>query len=280
LSETVAIIGAGPLGRWLALAAARAGFRVQLEDVMPTNLHHAQELLRQQLGPQPLAETPPALKGHGFSRADGTAEGGGGFNPRIMSAESEGALAPEESAEGTGFRPYNDPAISAGALAPEGSVKGTGFSPYIKPAILDGALAPEGNISQTLPVAFVSTIEEAVRNADLVIDCVPDELESKLEILWLLDRMAPPRTVLATPTTRLSIADLANCTYRPTKCIAIAAEASTLTGKTEAAGTSPEILLRTTPQTAPETIALLDHFWRQLGFAPIFAPDPAESPSS
>jgi 3-hydroxybutyryl-CoA dehydrogenase len=191
LPVTVAIIGAGPLGRWLALSAARAGFPVLLEDVMPANLHHAQEALRAVLGPDAFRET-------------------------------------------------------AGA-------------------------APN--------VAFVSTIEEAVRNADLVIDCVPDELESKLEILWLLDRMAPPRTVLATPTTRLSIADLANCTYRPTKCIAIAAEASTLTGKTEAAGTSPEILLRTTPQTAPETIALLDHFWRQLGFAPIFAPDPAGQPS-
>ena len=188
----MAIIGAGPLGRWLALSAARAGFPVLLEDVMPANLHHAREALRAVLGPDAFRE-------------------------------------------------------NAGA-------------------------APN--------VAFVSTIEEAVRNADLVIDCVPDELESKLEILWLLDRMAPPRTVLATPTTRLSIADLANCTYRPTKCIAIAAEASTLTGKTEAAGTSPEILLRTTPQTAPETVALLDHFWRQLGFAPIFAPDPASQPSN
>ena len=63
-------------------------------------------------------------------------------------------------------------------------------------------------------VQFVSTVEDAVREADLAIDCVPDELESKLEICWLLDRMAPPRTVLATPTTRLSIADLAGCTYR------------------------------------------------------------------
>jgi threonine dehydrogenase-like Zn-dependent dehydrogenase len=108
-SETVAIIGAGPLGRWLALAAARAGFRVQLEDVMPANLHHAQELLRQQLGPQPSAEAPPALKGHGFSRADGTAEGGGGFNPRVMPAQSEGALAPEGS-------PYIQPLLLAGAL--------------------------------------------------------------------------------------------------------------------------------------------------------------------
>ena len=182
MPETAAIIGAGPLGRWLALAAARSGFRVLLEDVMPANLHHAQELLRQQLG------------------------------------------------------------------------------------------------SAALPnVAFVSTIEDAVRDADLVIDCVPDELESKLEILWLLDRMAPPRAVLATPTTHLSIADLAHCTYRPGKCIAIAAEASSLTGSAAAqrAGETPEILLRTTTRTEPETIALLDRFWRQLGFSPTFDLEPS-----
>jgi 3-hydroxybutyryl-CoA dehydrogenase len=176
LPEIVAIIGAGPLGRWLARAAAHAEFRVQLEDVMPANLHHAQEFLRRQLGPETLSG-----------------------------------------------------------------------------------------------IAFVSTIEDAVRNADLVIDCVPDELESKLEILWLLDRMAPPRTVFATPTTRLSIADLANCTYRPEKCIAIAAEASAL-----ATSATSEILLRTTTRTAPETITLLTSFWRRLGFTPLFSLDPAE----
>jgi len=182
---TVAIIGAGPLGRWLALSAARAGYRVLLEDVMPANLHHAREALGQQFGPDAFPQ-----------------------------------------AEGASSR-----------------------------------------------IDFVSTIEQAVRSADLAIDCVPDELESKLEILWLLDRMAPPRTVLATPTTRLSIADLASCTYRPEKCVAIAAEASSL-----AAGASTEILLRTTSRTSAETVALLDHFWRRLGFTPAFAPDPAEQP--
>ena len=114
-------------------------------------------------------------------------------------------------------------------------------------------------------VQFVSTVEDAVRDADLAIDCVPDELESKLEILWLLDRMAPPRTVLATPTTRLSIADLAGCTYRPEKCVAIVAEASSLS-----AGGSTEILLRTTARTAPETVALVEDFWRRLRFTPRF----------
>jgi len=181
LTETVAIIGAGPLGRWLALAAARAGFRVFLEDVMPTNLHHAQEWLRGELGPLALPS-----------------------------------------------------------------------------------------------VAFVSTIEDAVREADLAIDCVPDELESKLEILWLLDRMAPPRTVLATPTTRLSIGDLASCTYRPEKCIAIVAEAGDLTGNAGAA--SREILLRTTMKTSRESVELVERFWRGLGFLPTFQPEQPPEP--
>ena len=180
MPETVAIIGAGPLGRWLALAAARGGFRVLLEDVMPHNLHHAQEYLRQQLGPEALG--------------DGRDAG----------------------------------------------------------------------------VRFVSTIEDAVREADLAIDCVPDELESKLEIFCLLDRMSPPRTVLATPTTRLSIADLASCTYRADRCVAIAQEAASLRE-----GAS-DILLRTTSRTGPEVIELLKCFWSKLGFAMTFERDQTE----
>lgn len=68
---------------------------------------------------------------------------------------------------------------------------------------------------------FSLTVEEAVRNADLVVDFVPDELESKLEIFCMVDRMAPPRTTLLTPTETLSISDLASCTYRPERCFAI-----------------------------------------------------------
>ncbi|MGC9224673.1 MAG: 3-hydroxyacyl-CoA dehydrogenase NAD-binding domain-containing protein [Terracidiphilus sp.] len=165
---TVAIIGAGPLGRWLALGAARAGFRVLLEDVMPDNLHHARESIRQELSPEALPS-----------------------------------------------------------------------------------------------VVFVSSIEDAVREADLVIDCVPDELESKLEILWLLDRMAPPRTIIATPTTNLSIADLASCTYRPEQCIAIAAAPMDLT-----AGWGPGITLRAARATSEKTAAAVCDFWQRLGFAP------------
>jgi 3-hydroxybutyryl-CoA dehydrogenase len=184
----VAIIGAGPLGRWLALAAARAGATVFLEDVMPANLHHAQEYIRQELGPSALGE-------------------------------------------------------------------GTGVG-----------------------VHFVSTIEEAVRDADLAIDCVPDELESKLEIFCLLDRMAPPRTVICSPMTRLSIADLAACTYRAGLCMAIAVDARDLPARELAPGAdegrAPEILLRTTSQTTEGSVALVREFWERLGFAPRFEQEP------
>ena len=175
----VAIIGAGPQGRWLALAAARAGYTVLLEDVMPANLHHAQEYLRQELGPAALPS-----------------------------------------------------------------------------------------------VRFVSTIEEAVREADLAIDCVPDELESKLEIFCLLDRMAPPKTVLVSPMKNTSIADLASCTYRAEKCVALVAEMRELAhyaiadGDEKASGAG--ILLRTPPQVTPETVALVREFWIGVGFDPKF----------
>jgi 3-hydroxybutyryl-CoA dehydrogenase len=82
--------------------------------------------------------------------------------------------------------------------------------------------------------------------------------------------MAPPRTILATPTTRLSISDLAHCTYRPEKCVAIAAEAGDLTGTVEAGRIAPEILLRSTVRTSEDTVELVEQFWRRLGFSPVF----------
>jgi 3-hydroxybutyryl-CoA dehydrogenase len=68
---------------------------------------------------------------------------------------------------------------------------------------------------------LAATVEDAVHSADIAIDFVPDELESKLEILSLLDRMAPPRTIFCTPTNGISITDLASCTYRPDRCLGL-----------------------------------------------------------
>jgi 3-hydroxybutyryl-CoA dehydrogenase len=124
--RTVAVIGAGRVGRSFALACAAAGFDVVLEDVMPAKLRRAQE----------------------------------------------------EYAE-------------------------------------LGALAGAGRLRVAL------TVEDAVRAADVAVDFVPDELESKLEIFCMVDRMAPPKTALLTPGVALSITDLASCTYRGERCFAV-----------------------------------------------------------
>src|SRR3984885_11567694 len=68
---------------------------------------------------------------------------------------------------------------------------------------------------------LASTVEDAVRAADIAVDFVPDELESKLEIFSMIDRMAPPKTILCTPSEVLSITDLASCVYRPEQCVAV-----------------------------------------------------------
>ncbi len=61
--------------------------------------------------------------------------------------------------------------------------------------------------------------EEAVRQADLVIEAVPEEIESKIEIFTLLDKVCKPQTILATNTSSLSVTEIASVTYRAKKCL-------------------------------------------------------------
>ena len=92
----------------------------------------------------------------------------------------------------------------------------------VMPANLRRAEADFADLSgkmATGSMTFALTVEDAVREADIAIDFVPDELESKLEIFSLIDRMAPPKTILCTPSEALSITDLASCTYRPNRCL-------------------------------------------------------------
>lgn len=110
---------------------------------------------------------------------------------------------------------------------------------------------------------LVSTVEDAVRSADLVVDFVPDELESKLEILSMVDRMAPPRTILCTPTDVLSIADLASCVYRPERCVAVR----------ELSG--PEVCVVTHAGVSAAALAALEGWLRRLGRAVVFETDRA-----
>lgn len=122
----------------------------------------------------------------------------------------------------------------------------------VLPSRLREALAgiPTAGVSGTLET--VTTVEDAVREADLVIDFVPDELESKLEIVCMVDRMAPPKTVMCINTRVLSVNDLANCTYRADRCIG--------------AVMTDSILLTTGTQTTVATVSLAERFFRSCGW--------------
>lgn len=64
-------------------------------------------------------------------------------------------------------------------------------------------------------------LDEAVREADLVIEVVPEVLELKREIWSELDLLAPPAALLATNSSSIPISRIENATQRPEKCINI-----------------------------------------------------------
>src|SRR5947199_5082225 len=66
---------------------------------------------------------------------------------------------------------------------------------------------------------YAGSVEEASREADLVIEAVPEEMESKIEIFTLLDKICRPGTILASNTSSLSVTEIASVTYRPKKCL-------------------------------------------------------------
>jgi len=135
--KTVAVIGAGIMGRGIAQAAAMGGYRTVLEDLLPDALRKAETEIRTNL----------------------------------------------------------DKAVELGKLDKAGA--DTAFS----------------------KLEYAQSVKQAARAADLVIEAVPEELESKIEIFTLLDKICRPGTILASNTSSLSVTEIASVTYRAPKCI-------------------------------------------------------------
>jgi 3-hydroxybutyryl-CoA dehydrogenase len=68
-------------------------------------------------------------------------------------------------------------------------------------------------------IATASSVEDACRESDFLIEAVPEEMELKLELYTLFDKFAKPSAVLASNTSSLSIAEMAEMTYRPELCV-------------------------------------------------------------
>src|SRR5580693_3748543 len=135
--RTVAVIGAGIMGRGIAHAAALGGYRTILEDLLPNALRKAETEIRANL----------------------------------------------------------DKAVELGK---------------VKAADADNAFSR---------LEYAGSVDEAARDADLVIEAVPEEMESKIEIFTMLDKICRPTTILASNTSSLSVTEIASVTYRAKKCI-------------------------------------------------------------
>jgi 3-hydroxybutyryl-CoA dehydrogenase len=135
--KTIAVIGAGIMGRGIAHVAALGGFRTVLEDLVPGALRKAEGDIRANL------DKAVELK-------------------KVSSSEADAAFKRLE---------------------------------------------------------YAGSVEEAAREADLVIEAVPEEMESKIEIFTLLDKICRPKTILASNTSSLSITEIASVTYRAKKCV-------------------------------------------------------------
>jgi 3-hydroxybutyryl-CoA dehydrogenase len=135
--KTVAVIGAGIMGRGIAHAAALGGYRAILEDLLPNALRKAETEIRANL--------------------DKAVELG-----KVNAADAQAALS---------------------------------------------------------RIEYAGSVDEAARQADLVIEAVPEEMESKIEIFTLLDKICRPSTILASNTSSLSITEISSVTYRAKKCV-------------------------------------------------------------
>jgi 3-hydroxybutyryl-CoA dehydrogenase len=68
-------------------------------------------------------------------------------------------------------------------------------------------------------ISTFTSMEEGVKNADLVIEAATENLETKLNIFRKLDEVCPSNTLLATNTSSISITKIGAVTKRPDKVI-------------------------------------------------------------
>lgn len=108
-----------------------------------------------------------------------------------------------------------------------------------------------------LQLVPMSKIEGAVREADLIVEAVADEMEMTIEMFTIFDKFAKPGAIFASTSASIPIEDLAAVTFCPERCIGLRF------ASTPAEGDALELVC--TPDTSDETIAKCREFGRHLG---------------
>jgi len=131
----------------------------------------------------------------------------------VIGAGAPGRRIAQRSAVG-GFRTILEDILPASLRKAENAIRAA-----LDTTVESGAM-PRGEAEAALArIEYAGSIEQAARAADLIIEAAPEEMESKLEIIILLDKLARPATIVASTTSVCNIAELAAVTYRAKKIL-------------------------------------------------------------
>jgi 3-hydroxybutyryl-CoA dehydrogenase len=73
---------------------------------------------------------------------------------------------------------------------------------------------------RAIPLIYTATtVPDAIRYADLIIEAVPEEMEMKMELFTIFDKFAKPGAIFASNTSSLSISDMSELTVARERCI-------------------------------------------------------------
>jgi 3-hydroxybutyryl-CoA dehydrogenase len=148
----------------------------------------------------------------------GAREAGASGEPRIetiavIGAGAAGRLVAHAAAIG-GYRTILEDILPTSLRKAEGAIRAS-----LDERVTQGKLPQADADAAFRRIEYAGTVEQAARAADLVIECVPQELESKREIFLLLDKMCLPRTILVANTKEIGINEIASVTYRGDRCV-------------------------------------------------------------
>ena len=90
---------------------------------------------------------------------------------------------------------------------------------YLPGRVEKGRLTAEQAKAARDNITFVSSMEEAVKDADYVIEAVLEILDLKKKIFADLDKMSPPHAILATNSSAIVSSKIAGVTGRPEKVL-------------------------------------------------------------
>ncbi len=94
-----------------------------------------------------------------------------------------------------------------------------GIEKNLDVGVQKGKVTPEARAQALSRITFAPDLEPAVRDADLVIEAILEDLAKKKDLFARLDQAAPARAVLATNTSSLPVAKIAEAVRDPGRVV-------------------------------------------------------------